>query len=170
MSEFVMVQTSNGHVVKIDAADLELVCKWSWFAMKKRNVFYACRNTYAGGGRAGRRTRRVYMHQQIMAAEGTIVDHLNGDGLDNRRCNLRFATASQNQRNRAGADVDSKSGIRGVCWHKQRGKWAASIRVDGKNVSLGLYACPEEAREARARGEEKYWSAQDRSRVAGAGT
>jgi len=79
------------------------------------------------------------MHRLIMdPPRGYVVDHINGDGLDNRRANLRLATHAQNGRNRR----KIKKGIskyKGVSWEESTGKWRALIHVDRKKISLGCY-------------------------------
>ena len=94
-----------------------------------------------------------------------VVDHINGNSLDNRRLNLRIVKQQQNIRNRGGAQSNSKSGIRGVYWHKQRNKWASTIRHNGKNISLGLYDDIEEARKVRLKKEFELWDCNDTYRT-----
>lgn len=67
------------------------------------------------------------------AKSGELVDHINGDVLDNRRENLRLANKSQNGMNR-GVQSNSKSGIKGVSWHKNYNKWCAQLTFEGKRV------------------------------------
>ena len=71
------------------------------------------------------------------------IDHINGSKSDNRICNLRIATRSQNMANSGTRKVS-----KGVSWHKHSGKWNARIRIDGRDVSLGYYRTVEDAREA----------------------
>lgn len=66
------------------------------------------------------------------------IDHINGDKTDNRLCNLREATHQQNAKNQR-RRVTNVSGVTGVFWHAQAGKWCAQIRSDGRIHSLGLY-------------------------------
>lgn len=66
------------------------------------------------------------------------IDHINGDRTDNRIVNLRDVTRSENQRNQK-LDVDNTSGTCGVCWHKQRQKWQARIKINGRSIHLGLF-------------------------------
>jgi len=75
------------------------------------------------------------------------VDHINGDSTDNRLCNLRDATHSQNQANRK-RRRNTASGHKGVSWHQQTGKWRASVIKDGKRHSAGLHDTPELAAKA----------------------
>lgn len=77
-----------------------------------------------------------------------IVDHMDGDTLNNRFPNLRLTTEAVNQRNR-GMNRNNKSGFVGVSWDKRKSKWMAHITIDGKNKNLGRYDSPEEAYQAR---------------------
>jgi hypothetical protein len=96
------------------------------------------------------------------------IDHLDGNPSNNHPNNLRLATHAQNMYNQAGQRADNTSGIPGVYWHKVRQKWIAQIRVDGKCLYLGLFACKHEAAKARREAELKYFGefAPDRVRWA----
>lgn len=83
----------------------------------------------------------LYMTGELPPAE---VDHINGDGTDNRWVNLRLATSSQNKMN-VRLKANNTSGYRGVIWHRKGKKWQASIKVHGKDHYLGLFSTPEEA-------------------------
>jgi hypothetical protein len=76
------------------------------------------------------------------------IDHINGDPSDNRFCNLRVATHYQNMVNRK-KPTSNTSGVMGVTWHAQTGKWRAYITIDSKQKSLGLHACISDAIAAR---------------------
>jgi hypothetical protein len=94
------------------------------------------------------------MHRLIMRPpHGMHVDHINGNGLDNRRANLRICTPRQNNINRAGPQRNTKHGFMGV-WekndHKRRKRWVGAVKVNGKTICTSHYATPEEAAEARA--------------------
>ena len=83
------------------------------------------------------------------------IDHINGNGLDNRWCNLRMATPtmnSQNQRRRPNAHSD----VMGVRWYKKTEKWTASIFCKGVNYHLGLFENFDDAVRARKEGEVKH--------------
>jgi len=88
------------------------------------------------------------LHRLIMdAGPDDIIDHKNGNVLDNRRSNLRFATSAENSQNRQLAKNNS-SGIKGVSWHKQHNKWQVEIVVNKKRIHLGYYENLEDARDA----------------------
>jgi len=76
-----------------------------------------------------------------------MIDHINNDPADNRFCNLREASRSENSRNRK-LNTDSVSGFKGVRWRAARRRWEATIRVEGKLHRLGRFDTAEEAHEA----------------------
>jgi len=82
------------------------------------------------------------MHNLIMGALG--IDHINHDGLDNRRKNLRPANASLNAANQQ-IRTDGISPYKGVNWHKGGNKWEARIQVNGRRIHLGFFNSQEEA-------------------------
>jgi hypothetical protein len=82
------------------------------------------------------------------------IDHINGDTQDNRICNLREATSSQNGMNRL-EQSNNTSGHRGVTFHKKAQKWRAHIKINQKQKHLGLFITKELAIEARNKAEEE---------------
>ena len=72
------------------------------------------------------------------------VDHIDGNTINNHWENLRWATCSENNRNRA-KRTNATSSYYGVCWHKANGKWLAQISIEGKRTSLGTYTSEKEA-------------------------
>lgn len=84
-----------------------------------------------------------------------LVDHINGNRLDNRIENLRIATFSQNAAN-AKLHVHNTSGLKGASWMPKRGKWQATITVQNKQLNLGYYKTKEEAHDAYMRAAEKH--------------
>jgi hypothetical protein len=124
----------------VDAADYEELRQYKWCASCTNGRAYAVRRTEKG--------RTVYMHRQIMyAPKGSIVDHIDHNILNNRRCNLRVCTPEQNYAN-AGPRGGS-SGFVGVWRHGK--KWAAGIHWQGKHLHLGIFDDPVEAAKARDR-------------------
>jgi hypothetical protein len=96
------------------------------------------------------------MHRVILGCPDILsVDHKDGDGLNNRRENLRLATQSQNMHNQR-INRANKTGFKGVSLHKVSGKWIAQIGLKGKTNYLGLFASPEEAHAAYCRASDQY--------------
>lgn len=88
------------------------------------------------------------------------VDHINRNKLDNRRENLRIVTRKTNSYNLPVCKRNT-SGVRGVSWHKTRGKWRAHIYKDYKQIHLGVFTTFEDAIAARQRAEKEHWNAND---------
>lgn len=129
---------TQGRVAIVDDDRLEELSKFTWFVTGNG---YAYRKT-----RIGNSTTSMH-HAVLPRIDGFDVDHINGNRLDNRKENLRYATRSQNLRNR-GAAKHSKSGIKGVYFHRATGKWRAEMKIDGKSKHLGLFETKELAHAA----------------------
>ena len=84
-----------------------------------------------------------------------VVDHINGDTLDNRKCNLRICTQADNIKNRK-KDIDNSSGYKGVNWSKSNKKYLARICVNKKIIYLGYHATAELAYSAYCEASKKY--------------
>lgn len=83
------------------------------------------------------------------------VDHANGIRSDNRWANIRSVSRSENTKNRKRRS-DNTSGVMGVCFRKDNGKWRAKININGKRVTLGQFKTKEEAVTARLEAEKRY--------------
>lgn len=146
---------SHGFVgeARVDTDDLLRVARYRWFADFRRNGrFYVVANCPLDG----RGRRKVYLHRLVLdAVPRTLVDHIDGDPLNNTRQNLRLVDYSQNGQNRRGARPDSKSQVRGVYWHKAAGKWAAEVKVRRKRYYLGLFSTLRDAEAAVVGGRKR---------------
>lgn len=130
------VQLSRGLVALVDDEDYErVIAGGPWHAYTNRT------NTY--GRHSLSETEQVVMHRFITGAN--YVDHINGNGLDNRRANLRPTDHAHNLRNQR-LQARSKSGYKGVT--ANRDKWRAQIRLNGRDRYLGLFVRPEDAARA----------------------
>ena len=155
MTQFVEIPLAEGIVTVLDEADHPLVRAHKWYALHgSTGKIYAY----------GRSTARAshYMHRLIMAApSGVWIDHINGDGLDNRRANLRIATAGQNRanagKNRHPSGKPRTSQYKGVNWDRSRGRWQAKIRADGHHRTLGRYDIEAEAARAYDAAARAHW-------------
>lgn len=155
----------GGHRVQVDDADLPLLSSFRWY-LKKRNDGrgydqpYVVGDIYTAEGRV-----RVRMHRIILAATPEqFCDHINGDTLDNRRCNLRIATRQENARNRGKLKRSPTSPWKGVkraprprtTWDGID-RWIAMIKLDGRQVVVGVYETPEIAARAYDDAARKYF-------------
>ena len=136
-----------GRVALVDDADYELVSQYRWRVYQRRRP--GCRDSgpyaIAHVRRADGHWTNTTMHQLITGRTGT--DHVNMDGLDNQRSNLRPATQSQNMGNTR-SHAGSSSPFKGVCWDRQHQKWLAQICVAGRRAYLGRFTGEEDAARA----------------------
>ena len=143
------VPLTKGYEAVIDAADVPLVEGFNWCALAAPYTVYGLRNGQKERGEE--RGRAVFLHHVICPPEnGLLTDHRDGDGLNNRRANLRLASKAENGRN-SRMKSRNTSGFKGVHLHKETGKWRARISTGDKHVSLGLFATPEDAHAAYAK-------------------
>jgi len=94
----------------------------------------------------------VYLHRVIVGREGGVVDHINRNTFDNRRCNLRIVDKTGNLLN-SGLWRHNKSGYKGVSWSKSARKWLSRMQYKGKTIHFGLFDNIEDAAKARVSGE-----------------
>jgi hypothetical protein len=124
---------TQGRVALVDDADYAYPTQWRW---RYDTSGYAVRKVYQAG-----KLTRIFMHRVILNAQpGQLVDHIDGNRLNNTRANLRIVTPSQNQWNRA-KNHSGSSPYKGVSLHT-RG-WMARVRVYGKRIHLGYFVTPE---------------------------
>ena len=140
---WVEVPLTKGRVAKIDRADMLIVGGFSWHAYESGGNWYARRGSSINGQVFGE-----MMHRRIMEPPaGVLIDHVNGNGLDNRRSNLRFCTNQQNNANRKTTSRPKKSPYRGVKPTRSL-RWAGAIEVAGRTLYLGTFDAPEDAARA----------------------
>lgn len=138
-----LIALTLGQNAVVDAADYDFLNQWNWAAMWNRftKTYYAGRSRQKDEVGAG---VTIGMHSMILLPkDGFIPDHESGDTLDNRRKNLRYATATQNAQNRK-LRCDSASGFKGVNQYRP-GKFGVQIQSHGKSLWLGTRASAEEA-------------------------
>lgn|SRR4030042_6971499 len=141
------IPLTKGKFAIVDNEDFEFVNHWRW---KYHKDGYAVR-TATGG-------KQIYMHREInKTPKGCITDHINRNGLDNRRANLRVSTYSQNGFN-AGMWGHNTSGVKGVGWNEQKGKWQAKAMVNQKNVHIGFFSKIGDAAKARTNWEKLHYA------------
>lgn len=132
----------------VDDDMYEELSKYKWFAFKGVRSFYAGRSQQVNG-----KARQVKMHRFIMnAPAGLYVDHINQDGLDNQKHNLRLVTASENSFNRP-MNKNNKSGYRCIRWYKQTNKWMLQM----KDTTVGYFANLDDAVKTYNIKAKEYW-------------
>ena len=125
------IPLTRGRYAIVDAEDYPALAKYKWHAQLSKNgtVCYAVRNV-------GRKT--IMMHREIMKPPaGFVVDHINHNGADNRRCNLRVCTQAENVRNCRGRGTGSR--YKGVRPRREQNKWQARIAINGRGESIGCF-------------------------------
>lgn len=153
-SAWAILRLPSGHTALIDAADLPYVSQFKWHVLKAPHTVYVQTHGSPANGRS-----RTYLHRLLLAAEpGQQVDHRNRNGLDNRRCNLRLCTRSQNLANQQ-PQINNSSGYRGVSLHDNNGTnpWRARLCVEGKAYHLGYFADAWEAAQAYNAAARDIW-------------
>ncbi len=102
--------------------------------------------------------RHVLLHRLVMnAPSGSVVDHINGDKLDNRRANLRVCSSRENMRHRNALPSNNKTGIMGGYFDRRTGRIVVQIHTGERTITVGTYATLREATIARHAAERVLW-------------
>lgn len=130
------IKLKDGRYALVDNEDYELVSKYRWYAtVKERQTNYLSSNING---------TTIMMHRLIMGArKGQTLDHINHNGFDNRKENLRFCTQKQNCMNKSQARKNNGIKYKGV--YHANGKFRVCIRSDGRTIHLGTYECQRDA-------------------------
>lgn len=147
-AELILIDKNNKEVGKmiIDMDDVELF---------KNKKVYLHKTGYASC-RFNKQTTFVHRIVMNIVDSNLTCDHINGDKLDNRKCNLRICTQADNSKNKK-IPKNNTSGHKGVCWNKSAKKWIAYIGKNKKLYNLGSFEYIEDAIKARKEAEEKYF-------------
>jgi hypothetical protein len=125
-----LIPLTQGKFAQVDNEDFEWLNRWDWYLSTCDGKYYAERKNGI---------ENVRMHREIMGCmkgDKKIIDHIDRNGLNNQRDNLRLCTSAQNQFNKTPSGI---SKYLGVCWNKQYKKWKAQIRFDKKLINIGHY-------------------------------
>lgn len=137
------IPLTRGKFALVDDDMFDFLSQFKWLAIGGRPTWYAGRGISTGIAYKG---RTIYMHRLIIdAPEDMQVDHIDGNGLNNTRSNLRLATPAENRRNLTREPI-SASGYKGV--YRVYRKWRAMIQVNRKSWHLGYFDSAEEAARA----------------------
>lgn len=128
------IPLTKGYVALVDDEDYDDLVRYNWCVNVNRNAVYARRAIPSG---LPRRQIEVKMHSVIMGApKGAQVDHIDGNGLNNQKANLRVVTNRQNCMNR---HHKKTSRYPGVTWDKRGKKWVAQAQINGIHVHIGTF-------------------------------
>jgi hypothetical protein len=150
---FRAIPLTRGKYAIVDPEDYQRLAKYKWHVEAGTRTFYAVRHIYIKPGKK----KYSPMHRYIIdVSEGIFVDHINQNGLDNRKANLRLATRVQNSWNRQKTNKNTWSKYKGVCFHKRDKKWQAKIGLNGQVKHLGTFNSESNAAKAYDRAAKKY--------------
>ena len=145
------IPLTKGKFTVVDPDDFETLSKCKWHVTKNGNTFYAKRNAPTR-----KNTTPIYMHRCIIKVPpGHVVDHINHNGLDNRKANLRPATRAQNNRH-SKKRRNTSSKYKGVNWYSREKRFVAKITTDGNTVTLGYFKDEIQAAKAYDKAAKKY--------------
>jgi AP2 domain/HNH endonuclease len=147
-----IILLTQGKIATVDDDDYERISKHKWYYKGG----YAVRSSREDGT-----LRTIFMHREIMhTPDGMVTDHINGDGLLNRKRNLRVCTHNQNIMNSkkvtSFGGENTSSIFRGVSWNKQNKRWVAYIKIDNRLIYLGVYKNEIKAAESYNKAARKY--------------
>mgnify|MGYP001571278685 CR=1 FL=1 len=128
------IKLTRGYSAVVDDEDYDNFNRFHWHAVGYGKCVYAARN----GPKTQGKRKYIYLHREILSDGGSLeIDHINGDGLDNRKLNLRKCTHQQNMFNAKKKHGSSK--YKGVYFNKKIKKWCAQIHPNGKRVHIGYF-------------------------------
>jgi len=132
------IKLTQGKFTLVDDCDYEYLNQWKWYAHRCGNIFYAVRGSRKDECKKPKLIRMHRVIVQRMGMEFQEVDHIDMNGLNNQRFNLRVATHQENAFNQ-NKYKNNTSGHKGVDWYKPYQKWRTRIMVNGKNIHLGYF-------------------------------
>ena len=151
---FRRIRLSQKKYAIVDPEDYARLSKYKWYAAKSRKTFYARRGRWC---KTRKRKLLEFMHNLVIdVPAGHVADHINHNGLDNRKANLRPATSAENTRNCSIQRENTSSKYRGVWYNKQIKKWRAKIVFNNKRYHIGYFENEVDAGKAYDEAARKY--------------
>lgn len=150
-AEIYLINRNNEICAKclIDIEDIDLVKDIKWHKSNLQRSTYYCISNNS-------KWRRIHRLILGITDENTLVDHINHNGLDNRKSNLRICTNQQNICN-CNIPKNNKSGCKGVYWAKDKQKWTVQVTINNKTKYIGRFTEYEDAVKARNEAAKKYY-------------
>ena len=137
------IPLSRGFFALVDDEDYEGLSKFKWYANGRAKI-YAARRIYIKGGKG--KSVHIYMQKELLCLPPEVhIDHINSEGLDNRKCNLRIATQHQNCMNQRIQRRQKSSRFKGVTWDKSKSKWMSQINLNKRHFYLVRFYNEEDA-------------------------
>lgn len=145
------IQLTKGVFTKVDDDDYVWAKEVKWYASGRSPNFYAVNNNLRSNG-----LNRI-LHREIMRCpKNMVVDHINGDTLDNRKNNLRICLHKENCKNQK-IRKNNTSGIKGVYFSTEKRKWYSKIMLEYKTIHLGYFLTKQQALKERVKKEKEYF-------------
>lgn len=131
------IELTKGHVALVDDEDFDRVNQFKWYSSFNGRSSYAKRRPW---DKKEKKYFTLAMHRFIMKPEkDQLIDHINHNTLDNRKCNLRICNMTQNCANSLKPKGITSSKFKGVSWCKRDKKWICGIMINYKKIYLGRY-------------------------------
>lgn len=125
--------------VMVDDEDYEHLASFHWCIHKSKTCFYAMRNEWSKN-----KAKKIFMHRYLLGMPTKYVDHIDGNTINNQRCNLRLASSSESQQNRR-KQTNNTTGFKGVHFYKAYKKYSVHIGHNHKNIFGGYFDNPIDA-------------------------
>lgn len=137
-----LIPLTQGKFSIVDDKDYDFLMQWKWYFNKNGN--YAERTT--SEKKNGRKTS-IKMHINIMGGSAFLIDHIDGNTLNNQKSNLRYCSYAENARNQR-KRLGTSSRYKGIYWVTKRSKWHCRIMINYKYICIGYFDCEKEAAQA----------------------